>query len=141
MTRLLVVLVLSSSILPAKYIRTEGTTKELKRSGEMWDRSSVTKWLANLPDWVPLWMKISASEYHGYPSQVVCAVKMMAKAFNDMRAASFNNCDSYFHCRGASDAARCGVYAATVAGHIRYLEVDLFSIPRLNLSRGGGGTN
>lgn len=89
-----------------------------KRS-ELLSRRALPKWLEELPDSVPQWMKVVASKYRGSPQQIVCAVKNMSKALNDMQAARARNCDDYFHCRGSYDAARCGAYAASFVTRIR----------------------
>ena len=82
-------------------------------------RRALPKWIEELPDSVPQWMKTAASNYRGSPQQIVCAVKKLAKALNDMRAARARNCDDYFRCRGSKDAAQCGAYAASFATQIR----------------------
>ena len=76
-------------------------------------------WIEELPDSIPVWMKISASNYRGSPQQVTCAMVKMAKALEDMRAARARNCDSYFRCRGSLLAAKCGIYATSFARYIR----------------------
>ena len=87
---------------------------------EMEKRSHpLPHWIEELPDSIPLWMKISASNYRGSPQQVTCAMVKMAKALEDMRAARARNCDSYFRCRGSLLAAKCGIYAASFARYIR----------------------
>ena len=85
----------------------------------MQSRQVLPKWIEDLPSSIPRWMKVTASKYRGSPHQVVCAVVKMAKALEDMKAARARNCDSYFRCRGSSEAARCGVYAAAFANHMR----------------------
>lgn len=93
----------------------------LKRANiEMEKRSHrLPHWIEELPDSIPLWMKISASIYRGSPQQVTCAMVKMAKALEDMRAARARNCDSYFRCRGSLLAAKCGIYATSFARYIR----------------------
>ena len=91
---------------------------EEKRSPKL-SRRALPKWIVELPDTVPQWMKTAASNYRGSPQQIVCAVKNLAKALNDMQAARARNCDDYFRCRGSKDAAQCGAYAASFATQIR----------------------
>ena len=92
--------------------------QEEKRS-ELLSRQALPKWLATLPDSVPKWMKVVASKYRGSPNQIICAMKNMIKALNDMKAARARNCDDYFRCRGSHDAAKCGAYAASFVTRIR----------------------
>lgn len=93
-------------------------TQEEKKS-ELLPRQSLPKWLAELPDSVPHWMKVAASKYRGSPQQITCAAKSMSKALSDMQAARARNCDDYFRCRGSRDATRCGAYAASFVTQIR----------------------
>jgi len=92
--------------------------EEEKRSPWL-SRRALPKWIEELPDSVPQWMKTTASNYRGSPQQIVCAVKNLAKALNDMQAARARNCDDYFRCRGSKDAAQCGAYAASFVTQIR----------------------
>lgn len=92
--------------------------QEEERS-ELLSRQSLPKWLAELPDSVPHWMKVAASKYRGSPQQIICAMKSMSKALSDMQAARARNCDDYFRCRGSRDATRCGAYAASFVTKIR----------------------
>ena len=94
--------------------------EEMKRSESIRSSQQLPKWLAELPDTIPAWMKRAASKYRGAPHQILCAMVKMAKALNDMKAAKARNCDNYFRCRGSFDAAKCGVYAAAFANNIRY---------------------
>lgn len=96
----------------------DSETQEEKRS-EMFSRRALPKWLEVLPNSVPRWMKVEASKYRGSPQQIICAVKNMSKALNDMQAARARNCDDYFRCRGSHDAAQCGAYAASFVTRIR----------------------
>ncbi|KAL9985206.1 hypothetical protein ACROYT_G007579 [Oculina patagonica] len=93
-------------------------TQEEKRS-ELLSRRALPKWLEVLPNSVPQWMKVEASKYRGSPQQIICAVKNMSKALNDMQAARARNCDDYFRCRGSHDASQCGAYAASFVTRIR----------------------
>ena len=93
---------------------------EEEKSRNLWlSRRALPKWIEELPDSVPQWMKTAASNYRGSPQQIVCAVKNLAKALNDMQAARATNCDDYFRCRGSKEAAQCGAYAASFATQIR----------------------
>lgn len=92
---------------------------EDEKRGAWLSRRALPKWLEELPDSVPQWMKTAASNYRGSPQQIVCAVKNLAKTLNDMQAARARNCDDYFRCRGSKDAAKCGAYAASFATQIR----------------------
>ena len=92
---------------------------EEDKRGHWLSRRALPKWIEELPDSVPQWMKTAASNYRGSPQQIVCAVKTLAKALNDMQAAKARNCDDYFRCRGSKDAAQCGAYAASFATQIR----------------------
>ena len=94
--------------------------EETKRSESIRSSQQLPKWLAELPDTIPAWMKKAAAKYRGAPHQILCALVKMAKALSDMKAAKARNCDNYFRCRGSFDAAQCGVYAAAFANNIRY---------------------
>lgn len=111
-------LLLSQSVV-GREIHDSAKIEELKRSGSRPQRQALPKWLEELPDSIPRWMKVSAAKYRGAPHQILCAVVKMAKALNDMKAAQAWNCDNYFRCRGSFDAAQCGVYSAAFANHIR----------------------
>ena len=112
-------LLLSKNVFGNEILDSVKITEKQKRSESIQCRNVLPKWIEDLPSSIPRWMKISASRYRGSPHQVVCAVVKMAKALEDMKAAQARNCDSYFRCRGSSEAAQCGVYAAAFANHMR----------------------
>lgn len=93
---------------------------EMEKTEATFTRRALPKWLEELPDSIPFWMKKAASKYRGAPHQILCAVVKLTKALNDMKAAKARNCDNYFRCRGSFDAAQCGVYATAFASNIRY---------------------
>ena len=99
---------------------------EMERVEATLTRRALPKWLQELPDSIPFWMKRAASKYRGAPHQILCAVVKLGKALNDMKAAKARNCDNYFRCRGSFDAAQCGVYAAAFASNIRYNLLSFF---------------
>ena len=117
---------LPSQNVSVREVRDSTEIEEMKRSELIRSSRQLPKWLAELPDTIPAWMKKAASKYRGAPHQIRCAMVKMAKALNDMKAAKARNCDNYFRCRGSFDASQCGVYAAAFANNIRY-NFSLFS--------------
>ena len=110
---------LPSQNVSVREVRDSTKIEEMKRSESIRSSRQLPKWLAELPETIPAWMKKVASKYRGAPHQIRCAMVKMAKALNDMKAAKARNCDNYFRCRGSFDAAQCGVYAAAFANNIR----------------------